>query len=103
MYFRKIQWLLDPPHQRALFTNLLKNSPGFTRYACTRIADMQDSFAVLFSELVQNMDEISLEAYIQTKHKYDQNYKYDQHRTFFEANWKVLDEMSLQTYIGFLL
>ncbi|XP_050512449.1 piggyBac transposable element-derived protein 4-like [Diabrotica virgifera virgifera] len=85
-----IQWSLDPPNQGGRFSasNVINNTPGVTRYACARIFDIQNSFDVLFSDIVANqiISMTNLEG-----------------QRVFGTDWKDLDKIVFQAYLGLLL
>lgn len=54
----EILWCSSPPPQtqgRARAEEVLRNTPGPTRYACTRVEDIRSAFELFFTKSIQNI------------------------------------------------
>lgn len=87
---RKIEWMVAPPqqHGRLSSANVIKSTPGVTRYACARIADIKTSFEAVYHETIEK--EIIKMTNIEG-------------RRVFGEDWTNLDKITFQAYIGLLL
>jgi len=87
---RKITWSAEPfpQHGRTSSANIIKLTPGPTRYAISRIDDIRSSFQVIMnnnlSDIVLKMTNI-------------------EGRRVYGDNWENLDAITLEAYIGILL
>jgi len=87
---RKITWSAEhfPQHGRTSSANIIKLTPGPTRYAISRIDDIRSSFQVIMnnnlSDIVLKMTNV-------------------EGRRVYGDNWENLDAITLEAYIGILL
>lgn len=87
---KNIEWKLKPfqRHGRTTAANVIRNSPGPTRYACNRITDIKSAFDVIFTNTVET--EIIKMTNIEG-------------RQVFKEKWCDLDSNIFQAYVGLLL
>lgn len=85
-----IEWLLEPPQQQGRLSsaNVIKNTPGITRYATSRITDVKSAFTTIFNSNIEK--EIIKMTNIEGERVFNQK-------------WKSLDSANFQAYIGLLL
>ncbi|XP_054883216.1 piggyBac transposable element-derived protein 4-like [Poeciliopsis prolifica] len=87
----KIRWSSSSPHQsqgRLSSSNVIKMTPGPTRFAVTRINDIESAFQLFISPPIEKiiLEMTNLEG-----------------RRVFQEKWKPLDPTGLHAYIGILL
>ncbi|KAG1968704.1 hypothetical protein F2P79_003453 [Pimephales promelas] len=87
----EIVWTATAPDQtpgRAAAENIMKMTPGPTRYACSRVQDARSAFELFLPEKIQKklIDMTNLEG-----------------KRVFEESWNEVDWVDLQAYIGLLL
>ncbi|KAF8792103.1 hypothetical protein HNY73_003749 [Argiope bruennichi] len=87
---KKIKWRFNPPRcvGRLNYANVIKTTPGVTRYSTSRITNVKNSFETVFSSTIQK--EIIKLTNIDGKNV---------HR----KEWKILDNITFEAYIGLLL
>ncbi|KAF8778013.1 hypothetical protein HNY73_014788 [Argiope bruennichi] len=87
---REIKWKLDPlPHSsQSTADNIIKTTPGVTRYTTTKISDVKSAFDIVFNSTIEN--EIINMTNIGRKKVY-------------RKMWKNIESKTFQAYIGLLL
>ncbi|KAI2647909.1 PiggyBac transposable element-derived protein 4 [Labeo rohita] len=87
----KILWSPSPPPQtqgRARAEEVLRNTPGPTRYACARVEDIRSAFELFFTNSIQNilLEMTNLEG-----------------RRVYENEWNDIMLEEMQAFVGLLI
>ncbi|XP_067248688.1 piggyBac transposable element-derived protein 4-like [Chanodichthys erythropterus] len=87
----QITWSTIPPPQRpgrSPAAQVIKLTPGPTRYACSRVEDIKSSFLLFFPSCIQSIlvEMTNLEG-----------------RRVYGADWRDVDWTDMETYIGLIL
>ncbi|XP_056108635.1 piggyBac transposable element-derived protein 4-like [Rhinichthys klamathensis goyatoka] len=85
-----LSWSSSPPMRQGRFSseNVMKMKPGLTRYAISRIDDIQSCFNLFVTEPIENIviSMTNLEG-----------------RRVFKDKWKTVDSTDIQAYMGLLI
>ena len=86
----KIEWMPEPypRHGQRTAANIIRNTPGVTRYATSRINDIKSSFQAAFPDSVQNI-------IINMTNK--------EGNRVFREQWKYINNTIFEAYLGLLL
>ncbi|KAJ8403326.1 hypothetical protein AAFF_G00350980 [Aldrovandia affinis] len=87
---KKMSWSSIPyeTHGKAQAENIIRMTPGPTRFAISRVQDIKSAFELFIPESIQKIliDMTNMEG-----------------RRVFKDNWKMIDKTDLDAYLGLLL